>query len=382
MRKFKRYKPKSFGGRMHNKFVRFGVNWLRLNKSKKTVIIASIGGALLVVALVITFNFSGTPFKLGLPTSAMEGEQKLGEDAIAPLPTPTPTPQPTPDPTPTPTPDPTLKYGMENEEIPKLQARLMDLGYMDIDEPTKKFGPATEGAVMYFQRQHKLAEDGICGPKTLELIYSEEAKPYTLMEGTRGGDVDMLQSRLSELGYLSKSTGYYGTETVEAIKLFQKQNEIGVDGKTGQVTLSLMYSADAKPSPQAVISAARKGSIEEFIASAQKQVGKPYVWGAAGPKSFDCSGLITYCLREAGSSTGRLNARGFSKNSKWEEVSWDNLQRGDLMFFRARGTIGHVGIYIGNGEIIDASSANGKVVRRSSTSNWMRNNFINARRPW
>ena len=299
-------------------------------------------------------------------------------------PTPRPTARPTPRPTPAPTPDPTLLEGMESPEITKLQQRLMELGYLDIDETTEYYGPATNYAVQLFQRQHGLDIDGVCGPSTLEIIYSNNAKSYTLLQGTEGNDVDMLQERLQELGYLSKITGYYGTETIEAVKAFQARNGIGADGKTGQVTLDLIYSSDAKPTEELERQVRRSGTIKEFLQTAENQLGKKYVWGAAGPNTFDCSGLVTYCLRQAGSSTGRLNAAGFSNNSRWEKISsMDNLEIGDLLFFSTNGKrIGHTGIYIGGGMMIDASSANGKVVKRSCSSDYWVRNFVCGRRPW
>ena len=100
---------------------------------------------------------------------------------------------------------------MENERVNQLQERLMDLGYLDIDETTNYFGSATKYAVQLFQRQHELDMDGIAGPLTLEMIYSDEAKQYTLLEGTTGTDVTSFQERLRELGCLDKVTGYYGT---------------------------------------------------------------------------------------------------------------------------------------------------------------------------
>ena len=101
---------------------------------------------------------------------------------------------PTPQPTPEPTPDPTLKEGMEGPEIQTLLQRLMDLGYLDIDETTQYYGSGNGGGNQLFQRQHGLEQDGVCGPQTLAVIYTDEAKPYTLLEGTSGDDVDLYRS--------------------------------------------------------------------------------------------------------------------------------------------------------------------------------------------
>jgi len=292
-------------------------------------------------------------------------------------------PAPTAIPTPTPTPDPTLKKGDENERVQKLQERLMDLNYLDLDESTQLYGPATEYAVELFQRQQGLTQDGIAGPATLDLIYSDGAKEYTLLKGTYGSDVDSLQRQLIDLGYLDNATGYYGTETVAAVTAFQERNSLSVDGKTGEQTLALIYSPNAKESAAKVKAETRNANITTFLDVAEAQLGDPYIFGNVGPNSFDCSGLIYYCLKQAGSSLGRYNAAGYSQVDDWEKItSMDDLQKGDLLFFSTNGKkIGHTGIYIGNGEMIDASSSNGKVVRRSCVSSFWEANFVVARRP-
>ena len=261
----------------------------------------------------------------------------------------------------------------------------MRLGYLDIDESTQYFGPATEDAVRRFQRQHDLDQDVIAGPKTLELIYSDEAKKYTLLEGMEGTDIDSFQRVLKELGYLSKVTGYYGTETIDAVKAFQERNGLSIDGKAGEKTFNLIYSPNAKPSATKAKEERRRANINTMIQVAKDQVGKKYVLGNEGPNSFDCSGLVYYCLKQAGSNRGRYNAAGYSQVSDWEKItSMSSLEKGDLLFFYndSKTKVGHVGIYIGSGTMIDASSANGKVVRRSCTSSYWKNHFVCARRPW
>lgn len=304
--------------------------------------------------------------------------------SAAPSPTPTPTPVPTTKPVVTP--DPTLKKGDENEKVQALQERLMDLGYLDIDESTQKFGPATEMAVSWFQRQQGIEQTGIADGDTLRWLYSDDAKHYALLEGTRGTDVDGLQRKLRELGYMSKSTGYYGEETVKAVKEFQKRNKITVDGKTGPQTLDTIYSPNAKAHPSKIAAIRSRANIDQMIAAAKKALGKRYVSGAEGPNSYDCSGLIYYCLKKAGSNRGRYNAAGYAKVDDWgaKITSMSKMKRGDLMFFWSdtKHKIGHVAIYIGNNTMIDASSNHGKVVQRPSNSKWCKKNFKWALRPW
>jgi cell wall-associated NlpC family hydrolase len=88
---------------------------------------------------------------------------------------------------------------------------------------------------------------------------------------------------------------------------------------------------------------------------ALSQLGKPYLWGGAGPQSYDCSGLTMQAWGHAG--VPLLHWTGY----QWEEgphVPLDQLQRGDLVFYATDtsdpATIHHVGIYIGNGMMVDA----------------------------
>jgi len=353
-----------------------------LHLSKRTRIFI-LGGAAVVVAVIIIV----ISIPHGASTLAQQDESySLAAAGSIPLaPSETASPTPTPSPAPTPTPDPTLQRGDENEKVQELQKRLMELGYLDIDETTLLYGPATEYSVFLFQRQHELQQDGIAGPQTLELIYSDQAQKYMLLEGTRGEDVDSLQRQLVDLGYLSKVTGYYGTETVAAIEEFQSRNSLDVDGMSGHYTLDMIYSPDAKPSANKVQSEKRRANILEMLEVAADQIGDPYRLGREGPDSFDCSGLVYYCLKQAGSSRGRYNAAGYSRVTDWEKItSMGDLEKGDLLFFwnSAKSKVGHVGIYIGGGRMIDASSSNGKVVKRSCTTSYWKRMFVCARRPW
>ncbi len=106
--------------------------------------------------------------------------------------------------------------------------------------------------------------------------------------------------------------------------------------------------------------------IRAFLNIALAQQGKPYVWSEEGPDSFDCSGYVYYCLKQAGySSVYRATANTYSKWSSWTYVDRDKLKPGDLMFYDDEdipGRIGHIGIYLGNGYHIHASSSYGCVI--------------------
>ena len=115
------------------------------------------------------------------------------------------------------------------------------------------------------------------------------------------------------------------------------------------------------------------------VAYAQKQIGKPYLWGGTGPDSFDCSGLTMMAYRAAGVDIPR------TADQQWlwgPQVSPSQVQPGDLVFFAgADGTAtapGHVGIVIGHGLMIDAPST-GLLVRIEPYTN---SGAIGFTRPW
>lgn len=105
--------------------------------------------------------------------------------------------------------------------------------------------------------------------------------------------------------------------------------------------------------------------IKAFIDAALMQQGEPYVWSAEGPDSFDCSGYIWYCLKQVGYNVERKTASYYSQKADWPYVPKDQLQPGDLMFYISDSNpsvIGHIGIYLGNGYHIHASSDYGCVI--------------------
>ena len=115
---------------------------------------------------------------------------------------------------------------------------------------------------------------------------------------------------------------------------------------------------------------------------AKKKLGRRYVWGATGSKNtFDCSGFTSYVYKKNGINIPRTSINQ-SKFGKF--VSRNNLKKGDLIFFdtskKRKGYVNHVGIYLGNGKFIHASSAKKKVVV-SNLSKFYAQRYKGARRP-
>lgn len=259
-------------------------------------------------------------------------------------------------------------YGEESPEILSFQNRLKKLGYL-MSTPDGKFGADTKAAVKRFQESSGLVADGFIGPATKAALMSSSAQGFALAIGAEGRDVERVQEYLKKLGYLKKVTGYFGSDTDSAVRSFQNNNKLSVDGKVGAKTLSVLTSGSAKKSTGVHVTGTNASS---FVEIAKSKLGCKYVRGAKGPDRFDCSGFVYWCLNKVGVKQGYMTSGGWAASSKYTKIkSIGDLKKGDVIVFK-----GHVGIIAGGGNMIDASSGNGKVVKRSYTSPWCKRMFI------
>jgi cell wall-associated NlpC family hydrolase len=112
----------------------------------------------------------------------------------------------------------------------------------------------------------------------------------------------------------------------------------------------LASHGDTQAVPSGVI--APSSAAQKAVDTALAQVGDPYVWGAGGPDAFDCSGLTQYAYSAAGVSLPHSSS---SQSGMGQAVSRDQLQPGDLVFFYS--PVSHVGMYIGNGQMVHAATS-------------------------
>lgn len=115
-----------------------------------------------------------------------------------------------------------------------------------------------------------------------------------------------------------------------------------------------------------------------IIATAQKYLGTPYVWGGDTPSGgLDCSGFTQYVMQQNGMSIPRTAAEQFAVGTPVEKA---NLQAGDLIFFTTyKPGASHVGFYMGNGKFIHASSVAAKVTISSLDDQFYTEHYIGAR---
>lgn len=100
---------------------------------------------------------------------------------------------------------------------------------------------------------------------------------------------------------------------------------------------------------------------------AQRHVGKRYAWGATGPNTFDCSGLVVYSYAQAGRTVPRYSSKMMA--SRATRVAKSNMRPGDLVFVYS--PVSHMGIYVGNNQIVHASNQR-TGVKMSSLSSYSR----------
>ena len=326
-----------------------------------------------------------------------------------------------------------LRIGDKSDQILTWQQRLLDLGYL-VSKPDGTYGKLTALAVKRFQEDNGLVADGNLGLSTAAALSGENATTHVFQVGDKGDDVLALQKLLQKYGYLNNNqlSGNFKSGTENGVKEFQGRNGLEVDGKAGAETLKKLLSGDvkaalvtpkptpkptpkttAKVTPKATAKPSSGGSsgggsdstpttkptvkpadlpsggygsgVEGFIAAAESRLGCPYVRGAKGPNSFDCSGFVYWCLKQAGVNVSYMTSVRWRTCSKFTRITDINdVQRGDVLVFSGSSeSTGHVGIALGNGRMIDAGSSAGCVVTRSSifTSYW-KSHFLMAYRIW
>jgi len=136
----------------------------------------------------------------------------------------------------------------------------------------------------------------------------------------------------------------------------------------------------AVPPARRIVTETEETVLDDVVTRALTFLGRPYRWGGNGPNSFDCSGFVIYVLRPFGVSLPR---RSRDMASSGVHVSRSDLAAGDLVFFATAGgsRVSHVGLYIGGGQFIHASSSRtGSVVISNLNAAYWTRTFVTARR--
>ncbi len=207
-----------------------------------------------------------------------------------------------------------------------------------------------------------------------------DAKPALKM-GAKGDLVANLQKRLQELGYYPSSVdGQFGSGTFNAVYNFQQSNGLFADGVVGSQTIAMLNLPNDKiklfNKDEVSRGASRRGLA--LVNFAKQFLNTNYVWGGNKPGGFDCSGFIYYVISQYGINLPRMADEQFYVGQHVEKSA---LQAGDLVFFTTyEPGPSHVGIYMGDGNFIHASSAAGEVTITSLSKQYYVDRYLGARR--
>ncbi len=190
--------------------------------------------------------------------------------------------------------------------------------------------------------------------------------------GDQGTQVAQIQGELANLGYDVSVDGDFGPATEEAVKAFQSSVGLAADGLVGDQTYHALMG---RPMPR--VSRGSNYYVRRVIQTSLSYIGVPYVFGGTTPSGFDCSGFTKYVFASAGISLPRTADVQYEVGTP---VAYNDLMPGDLVFFSTY-TYGasHVGIYLGNGRFINASSSRGVAIDSLNSSYWG-SRYIGARR--
>ena len=193
---------------------------------------------------------------------------------------------------------------------------------------------------------------GLTGKVTTS-TYNDSYGNYVVIE-----DQDGYEIRYAHLSSRSVSTG----------QQIEKGEEIGKVGSTGNSTgphlhLELLHNGERlNPLFYFETGDTMPGGDVEYSSEAAKRLvqyalqfqGVPYVWGGYSPSGFDCSGFVSYCLTNSGVlNTGHLDCNGLL--ARMTVIPESEMQPGDIIFFQGAS---HVGIYIGNGQMVHSGNPN------------------------
>lgn len=184
-----------------------------------------------------------------------------------------------------------------------------------------------------------------------------------LMRGYTDKEVRKVQIELLRRGYyITETDSIFGPETEAAVRLFQKHNDLPADGIVDTKTYWALFSrnnrADATYDRRAII----------IMDAAISMIGVPYVFGGESRRGIDCSAFVQKAYGAANVAIKRTADRQYEQGKK---ISRDEVQPGDLLFYTTyEPGASHVGIYIGNGQFIQAGSSTGVTISDAFKGYW------------
>jgi cell wall-associated NlpC family hydrolase len=260
------------------------------------------------------------------------------------------------------------------------------------------FGAATRRAVRAFQRAHGLTVDGRIGAQTSAALglaattstrgvvrTASATSTTTAFPAPSAATTRAVQQALG-----LTADGVFGPQTRAAVLAYQRSHGLTVDGIVGPQTLGALGVSAAAATDASTRTAAATtttaatpstttpagSGAQAAVAAALSKVGSPYVSGATGPSSFDCSGLTSWAMRQAGISIPRTSFAQFGTGSAVDKGS---IQTGDLVFFNTAGP-GASDVGIATGPTTAVSATTHGVMSHAIFDSYWGSHFVGARR--
>jgi cell wall-associated NlpC family hydrolase len=173
----------------------------------------------------------------------------------------------------------------------------------------------------------------------------------------------------------SWSDGEYTIDLELNFKNMMNEVEAGQDEQTESSSSSSSSNNSSNSSSNSLSTGNSIG--EKLVNLAKSKLGCKYVWGATGPNTFDCSGLTSWCHKQVGISIPRTS---LAQSKSGKAVNKSDLQPGDLIFWKTTSAeVGHVGMYVGNGQFIHAPNSRSVVKIDSLSNSYYASRYVNAR---
>ncbi len=227
----------------------------------------------------------------------------------------------------------------------------------------------------------KVAYNGVSGYVSSQYIsFAENADgAYGFAAAVAGNDVRMRSGPSTSdsiIGHFDEGAAL--TVTGVAGSWLKVATESGAAGYIRSDLLSYTAASDGSAAaPAAAVSYASPG--EQIVATAKEYLGYRYVWGGMSPAGFDCSGFVNYVYKQHGYSMNRVAQSIYSNDGV--SVEKDKLELGDLVFFGYSAySVTHVGLYIGDGQMIHASTYTTGVIISDLSDSYYTRMYVGAKR--
>ncbi|MEV0737169.1 NlpC/P60 family protein [Streptomyces sp. NPDC050549] len=192
-------------------------------------------------------------------------------------------------------------------------------------------------------------------------LVRQQLREIEQLRGAAHIELTSLKSRRAELGRQKKTINAKLSQARRLLSALPAQQRTQVEqtaGTSERASRSATTARDGLHSPgsSTATADAPNSRAAAAVSYAYQKLGSPYVWGATGPNAFDCSGLVQAAYNSAGVSLPRTT---YAQINAGQRVSRDELRPGDLVFFYSG--ISHVGIYVGDGQMIHAPNPSAPV---------------------